>query len=86
MLAPDGSTRCTGTMFVAGRFTPPFSALILASFHFVTLPRKMSASNSPVRRSCPSATPGRFTNGTTGVSTVGNWVSWYSRSRAGRRG
>ena len=39
MLAPEDSRRWTGTMVMAGRVNPPFSALILASFHAVILPR-----------------------------------------------
>jgi hypothetical protein len=35
-------------MSVPGRFTPGFSFTIVGSFHFVVLPRKMSASSPPV--------------------------------------
>ncbi len=35
-------------MSVAGSFTPAFSFAIAGSFHFVILPRKISASTGPV--------------------------------------
>ena len=40
-------------MSVAGSFTPAFSFAIAGSFHFVILPRKMSASSGPANFSSP---------------------------------
>ena len=47
-VVPEPSERCTTTMSVAGNETPAFTLAIAGSFHFVTLPRKMSASSGPV--------------------------------------
>ncbi len=47
-VVPLPSERCTTTMALSGSVAEGFSALIRASFHFVILPRKMSASTSPV--------------------------------------
>ena len=44
-----------------------------ASFHVVTLPRKMSASSGPVRRSLPGSMPSTLTTGTTPPIADGNW-------------
>src|SRR4051794_40618660 len=50
---PDPSERCTTVMSSAGSVTPAFSVAMAGSFHFVTLPRKMSASSGPENRSSP---------------------------------
>ena len=42
------------------------------SFHFVTLPRKMSASSGPSSFIAPAATPGTLITGTTPPITDGN--------------
>jgi hypothetical protein len=47
-VVPDPSARCATVMSVAGSVTPGFNFAIAASFHFVILPRKMSASTGPV--------------------------------------
>src|SRR5437762_2160404 len=44
---PEPSERCTTVMSAAGRLTPGFSLAMAGSFHFVTLPRKMSARRGP---------------------------------------
>ena len=56
-VVPEPSDRCTTVMSVPGRLTPAFSFAIAGSFHFVILPRKMSASSAPVNFSC-ALTPG----------------------------
>ena len=57
-------------MSVPGSLTPGFSFAIAGSFHFVILPRKMSASTGPVNFS--SAVDARdVVDGTTAPSTVG---------------
>src|SRR5712691_8692633 len=48
---PEPSERCTTVMSESGSFTPGFSAAMALSFHFVTLPRKMSASSAPEKGS-----------------------------------
>ena len=47
-VVPEPSERCTTVMSVAGSVTPGFSFAIAGSFHFVILPRKMSARTGPV--------------------------------------
>jgi hypothetical protein len=56
-------------MSCAGSAAPALSAATRGSFHFVTLPRKMSASTSPVRLS--EARPGTLYVTATAPSTVG---------------
>jgi hypothetical protein len=58
-VVPDPSERCTTVMSVFGRLTPSFNFAILLSFHFVMLPRKMSARRGPVNLSSAD-TPGRL--------------------------
>ena len=50
-LVPEPSDRCTTRMSSAGSVVPALSAAIRASFHLVILPRKMSASTSPLSAS-----------------------------------
>ena len=67
-------------ILVAGSFTSGLAAAIAGSFQVVILPRKMSASSAPVRRSWPAATPSRLTTGTTPPIAEGNWPrpAWAS--------
>ena len=58
-----------GTRACEGSFTPGFASAIAGSSHFVTLPRKMPASASGVKRS--RSMPARLKVGTTAPSTVG---------------
>ena len=58
-VVPEPSERCTTVMSVAGRVTPGLSLTIAGSFHFVILPRTMSASTGPVNFS-RRETPGRL--------------------------
>ena len=67
---PDPSERCATVMSVAGSFAPGFRAVIALSFHFVILPRKMSASTAPVNFNS-AFTPGMLYTGTTAPRTVG---------------
>ena len=46
-VVPDSSERCTTVMLVLGSLTPGFWLVISGSFHFLTLPRKMSAIVGP---------------------------------------
>ena len=47
LVVPDSSERWQTVMSVLGSFTPEFSAAIAGSFHFLILPRKMSATVAP---------------------------------------
>ena len=67
---PDPSDRCTTVMSLTGRLTPGLSFVTAGSFHFVTLPRKMSASNGPENFNS-AVTPGMLYTGRTAPSTVG---------------
>jgi hypothetical protein len=58
-VVPEPSERCTTVMSVAGSFAAGLSFTSAASFHFVILPRKMSASTAPVNFNSP-LTPGRL--------------------------
>src|SRR3954466_2446415 len=46
-VVPDSSERWQTVMFDAGSFRPELSLAIAGSFHFSTLPRKMSAAVAP---------------------------------------
>src|SRR5712671_781432 len=47
LVVPDSSERCTIVIELDGRLTPAFCFAISGSFHFLTLPRKMSATVGP---------------------------------------
>src|SRR5437867_10734683 len=67
-VVPDPSERWTTVMSEFGRETPGLTLVIAGSFHFFTLPRKMSASRGPVNF---NSTFGRLYAGTTAPRTVG---------------
>src|SRR3954453_4110774 len=46
-VVPDSSERWTTVMLASGRFVPGLSFAIAGSFHFLILPRKMSATVLP---------------------------------------
>ena len=52
-VVPDPSDRCTTVMSVDGSLIAALSFEIAGSFHFVTLPRKISASIAPLNFSSP---------------------------------
>ncbi len=56
------------------------------SFHFLILPRKMSASTSLLSFNSPGRMPGRFTTGTTPPMIMGNCIRPASSSSAGFSG
>ena len=60
-------------IFSSGRARPGLAAAMAASFHLEILPRKMSASSGPVRRSAPGSMPSRLNTGTTPPMADGNW-------------
>src|SRR5262249_62109779 len=57
-VVPLPSERCTITMGVFGRLTPGLADLMRSSSQLVILPRKISASSSPVK--CSLGFPGRL--------------------------
>jgi len=74
-VSADWKSKVGENTSVEGSFTPALSAAIRASFHFVILPRKMSARTGPVNLRSP-VTPGRLSIGTSPPSTVGKCMSW----------
>ncbi|KAG1435129.1 hypothetical protein G6F56_014076 [Rhizopus delemar] len=56
------------------------------SFQVLTLPRKMSASRAPLRRSLPPSRPSLLTTGTTPPITDGNWARPEAASSSGFSG
>ena len=46
-VVPDSSERWQTVMFVPGRLVLPLTFAIAGSFHFLILPRKMSATVAP---------------------------------------
>ncbi|CPM61406.1 Uncharacterised protein [Bordetella pertussis] len=80
---PEPSERCTTTMSAEGSFRSGLSALMAASSHFLTLPRKMSASTAPDSFSWPGAMPSMLITGTVPPITAGNCSRpFFSRSSA----
>ena len=69
-VVPDPSDRCITVMSSPGRFTPALSLVIAGSFHFVILPRKISARTVPLNLSSV-LTPSTLYTGTTAPRTVG---------------
>ena len=57
-VVPDSSERCTGVIFVLGRFTPGLSALMAGSSQVVISPLKIFAVVSGL--SCRLSTPWRL--------------------------
>ena len=80
-------------MSVAGSLTPGFSFAIAGSFHFVILPRKMSASSGPVnfssgchaRECCRPARPRRARSGGAGSCPAPPAAARRSSGRRWRR-
>ncbi|MNN50651.1 hypothetical protein D3C81_1652470 [compost metagenome] len=81
-VVPEPSERCTRVILASGRVTPGLASAMALSFHCLILPRKMSASRVPLRRSWPGCRPSRFTTGTTPPMADGNWPrpAWASSS------
>ena len=77
-VVPLPSERCTTTIGWSGSLTPGFAAVMRGSFHFVILPRKMSASTSGVKLQLRVARAGCRSR-TTAPSTVGMWSSCAGR-------
>ena len=71
-MVPEPSERWTTVIAVEGSLTPALIFARAGSFHFVILPRKMSARIGPVNLICES-TPSMLYTGTTAPSTVGKW-------------
>src|SRR3546814_7989328 len=68
----EPSERWTTVIFLSGSCTPPLSAAMAGSFHFLTLPRKMLARVSPSSFIAPDSMPLTCTTGTTPPITDGN--------------
>ena len=71
LVVPEPSERWTTAMAVSGRVTPALFAAIAGSFHFVILPRKMSATLA--ESSWSLGVSGRLKMTTTAPSAVGMW-------------
>ena len=78
-VVPEPSDRCTTVMSLFGRFTPEFSFAIAGSFHFVILPRKMSARTGPLNLSA-ALTLGNLVDGDDGAEN--RWEMQDLRGRA----
>src|SRR4051795_2909829 len=72
-VVPDSSERWQTVMFVLGSWAPEFWPAISGSFHFLTLPRKMSATVLPSSFR-PCSTPSTLYETVTAPRTVGMWT------------